>query len=211
MSARSAPRGAPPRARIAMSLALGLLAGAALAAAGEWALVGPRTEANTKLGGQLERLRAENRKTELMVADYDAFRRDAAEIERRFASALASVPTEAELAAALQDLERVAAASGVSLVRFAPGAPARAPAATPVKGGAAAAAPVQISARPISVVVRSGFRDFRALLERLSTYPRLLTVDGFTMKSSNAGGYTLEASIALKCYFKQTPPAAAAR
>lgn len=198
--------------RLLRPVLLGVVAGVIALSLFEWVVVQQRVRANTALASQLAAVRDENNQTEHVLADYESFKREAEKTERRFELAIDAVPTEAELAGALQDLESVTKAAGVSLVRFAPGvsrdtappapsSPARKPAqaASPVVGPA-------INARPLAVTVRCGFADYQSLLGRLATYPRLLTVEGFRMKSANTGGYTIEASLALNCYFKQAPP-----
>lgn len=178
----------------------GLAAGLLLAATGEWALVGSLAAENDELRGRLAALQTENAKIERMIADYETFKRDAAEIEARFATALEAVPSEAELTGALQDLEQVTRATGVDLVRFTPGALPRATKKPAGRGQTEA-----VAARPITIVVRSTFSDFRSLLDRIALYPRLLTVEGFSMRSTTNGRYTLEASVRLNCYYKQAP------
>jgi Tfp pilus assembly protein PilO len=153
----------------------------------------------------LAKLRDENAKTERMVADYDAFKRSAEQVDRDFDVAIAAVPEEAELASALEDVERVTAAAGVNLVRFTPSAAARgAKPATKAAGG------VALGARPVAILVRSSFSGYRDLLDRLATYPRLLTVERFAMRSSPSEDYSLEASITLNCYYKKAGEIAAA-
>jgi len=190
-------------------LLVGLLVGTMAIAVGEWAVIQPRAERNRVMLLQLDALRGENRRAEDLLADYKTFKHSAEEVEREYTAALDSVPTEAELAGALKDIETVTEAAGVSLVRFTPETKKDASAVRPAasKGGASPA-PV-ITTRPISVVVRCGFADYQSLLGRLATYPRLLTVEGFRMRSANCSGYTIEASISLNCYYKPTTPEAA--
>ena len=88
--------------------------------AADRAFVAPQSLTNDEIRAKLELLRIENERTERMIADYETFKRDAAEVERQFAVAVAAVPDQAELAGALEDLEGVTAASGMSLTRFTP-------------------------------------------------------------------------------------------
>jgi Tfp pilus assembly protein PilO len=189
------------RRAVVRATVVGALAAAAVFGMAEWLAFRSIASANHELRARLELLRLENERTEQMIARYDEFEREAEVAEAEFAAALAAVPTEAELAGALDDLERVTEASGVSLVRFTPGA--RPAPLTPGPTPASDAPPLQ--SRPISVSVRSGFREVRSLLERLAAYPRLLTVESFSMRSSNRGPYTLEASLGMSCYFKRPP------
>ena len=114
--------------------------------------------ANDEAEAALALIRADNDRTEQLLSDYDAFKRDAEDTERRFSQAIAAVPTEAELAGALQDLEGVTRDAGVSLVRFAPAAPRDNGSSrnTPVapKPGVPAQPQPSINARQIAVVVR---------------------------------------------------------
>jgi Tfp pilus assembly protein PilO len=190
------------RARL-LALAAGVAVGLVLAALCEWQVVQPLVAENERVAAELAAARSENERTEQMVADYETFKADAEAIERQFAVALEAVPTEAELAGALQDLERVAEASGVDLVRFSPTPPtSSANAAGDTHGG------VQVSAAPISVVVRADFATYKNLLARVASYPRLLAVDGFTVRAARSGSHTLEAALSLKGYYKQAPVAA---
>jgi Tfp pilus assembly protein PilO len=191
-----------PRPWSATAVLAGLFVGAVVYAAAELALLQPRAADNATLAAEVEVVRIDNARTEQMVGDYDAFRAEADRVEAEFRATLEAVPTEAELATALEDVEGVTAASGVSLVRFVPGAGAPAPPAATGSDG------VRIEARPITASVRCTFGEFRDLLGRLATYPRLLTVEGFTMKSATSGRFTIEATVAMNCYYKQAPPLA---
>lgn len=198
--------------RLTTAIAAGLAVAAVLYIAGEWALMQPRASENEDLVAKLEVLRIENARTEQMIAGYGDFKHEADEVERRFDTALAAVPTEAELASVLEDLEAVTSASGVSLVRFTPATAASPRAPAPAKSDAHAASParVTVESRPIAAVVRCGFDDYRELLARLASYPRLLTVESFSMKSAAAGRYTVEAAVEMNCYFKKAPAEALA-
>lgn len=179
-----------PRAIVA-----GLVLGTLALLASEWLVVRPRVEENAVARARLEVLEIENERTERMIADYERFKREAEEIEQQFAVAVEAVPSEAELAGALEDLEGVTTASGMRLVRFAPQADAPAP----------ASASAAIRSQPITIALRGTYVDFQRLLGRLAGYERLLTVEGFRMRSATAGPFTLEATVDLKCYFKQAP------
>ncbi len=193
-------------------IATGVIAGALAASLFGWFVVRPRMRANDEAEAALALIRADNDRTEQLLSDYDAFKRDAEDTERRFSQAIAAVPTEAELAGALQDLEGVTRDAGVSLVRFAPaalrdnGSSRNTPVAP--KPGVPAQPQPSINARQIAVVVRCGFGDYQSLLGRLASFPRLLTVEGFRMRSANRDGFTIEASLTLNCYYKQAPPIA---
>ncbi len=186
-----------PRSRALKAAVAGLAVASALYALGEWQLFQARAAENETLRAKLDLIRLDNANTEQMIAGYDDFKREADEVEARFATALAAVPTEAELAGALDDLQRVTAASGVSLVRFTPAAPSAKPASPPTAA---------VQARQITVAVRCSFDDYRELLARLAAYPRLLTVESFSLKGASAGEYSIDASIGLNCYFKKAPP-----
>lgn len=195
---RSLRRNQPnPRRRALRAIVAGLAAATVLYALVEWQLFQARAAENETLRAKLDLIRLDNANTEQMIADYDDFKTEADAVEARFATALAAVPTEAELAGALDDLQRVTAASGVSLVRFTPSAPTAKPVSPPTAA---------VQARPITVAVRCSFDDYRDLLTRLAAYPRLLTVESFSMKGASSGKYTIEASIGLNCYFKEAPP-----
>jgi Tfp pilus assembly protein PilO len=198
---KQATKGLSPRTK---ALVLAVVAGLALAGGVEVWLVAPAAETNASLQSELDRLTADNARTEEMIADYEQFKRDADEVQRRFDEAIAAVPSEAELAAALDDLQRVTEATGVYLVRFSPG-PAPTPRPAPAPGSPDAQQVPAVSARPIVAVVRSDFEGFRRLLVRLAEYPRLLTVEGFTMRPSTDQRFAVEASVSLNCYFKRTP------
>ena len=180
----------------------GIAAACAVFGAAEWQVMQERAAENARLAARRDALRIENARTEQMIVGYDEFARESDRLEREFAAALEAVPTEAELAGAVDDLERVAAASGVNLVRFVP--------ATPRAPGAKSGPAVTVQSRPITIGVRCAFDDYRELLSRLAAYPRLLTVESFSMKSASAGRYSLEATIGLNCYFKQVPAEAGA-
>ena len=193
-----------------------VVAGAALGTlmllVGEWSLVQPRVRANDDLRERVDALRVENARTETMIAEYERFKREAEEVERQFAAALESVPSEAELAGALEDLEQVTKASGVNLVRFTPQPAPRPPAARPATARSAvgkppvvAAPPVALQARSITIALRGRFAEVRGLLERLAGYERLLTVEGLKLRTATLGAYTLEATVDLKCYYKRLP------
>lgn len=201
----------PSRNLLLRSVAAGLLTGMAALAMFCWVVVSPRARANDEAAAALASLHEENERTERALADYEAFKRDADATDKRFTDAIAAVPTEAEFAGALQDIETLTKASGVSLVRFAPAAPSIPPAGPPKPGkspNGAVVAPV--TARPIAVVVRCGFDDFQSLLGRLAAYPRLLTVESFRMRGANRDGFTVEAALTLDCYYKPAPDAATA-
>jgi hypothetical protein len=191
-----------------------VVAGAALGTlvllVGEWSLVQPRVRANDDLRAKVDALRVENARTETMIAEYERFKREAEEVERQFAAALESVPSEAELAGALEDLEQVTKASGVNLVRFTPQPAPRPPIAKPATARPAAgkpavvtAPPVALQARSITIALRGRFAEVRGLLERLAGYERLLTVEGLKLRTATLGPYTLEATVDLKCYYKR--------
>ena len=191
-----------------------VVAGAALGTflllVGEWSLVQPRVHANDDLRAKVDALRVENARTETMIAEYERFKREAEEVERQFAAALESVPSEAELAGALEDLEQVTKASGVNLVRFTPQAAPRPPATRPATARSAAGKPpvvatppVALQARSITIALRGRFAEVRGLLERLAGYERLLTVEGLKLRTATLGPYTLEATVDLKCYYKR--------
>jgi len=204
------------------AIGIGLAVGAVLFAIGDYTLVWGTTDAVANMRTQLAALESDNGKIEAMVepSAYEAFKQQCAEEEKEFQTALEAVPSEAELAAALKDLENVMGSTGVNMIRFTPGpapakpAPAPAPDATPGKPGEAPAPPqVQISARPIEVEVAANFRSYQALLNALAGNQRLLTVEGFTMSTLPGGSdarsrVTLKAKLALKGYFKQIPEAA---
>lgn len=180
-----------------LAVLLGALVGLAAWGGAEATTLGTKAEANGRERAKLEALKAENARTEAMIADYDRFEQEAARTEAEYAVAIAAVPTEAELAGALDDLQRVTAASGVSLARFSP---------RPAAPGAPNA--LGLESRPIDLSLRCGFPEYRALLRRLAEYPRLLTVESFAMRSANDGPYTIEATVGLNCYFKPAPAAA---
>jgi Tfp pilus assembly protein PilO len=186
----------------------GLLAGVALLGLAEWLSFGARARANADLATRLGTLQAENARTEEMIARYDEFEREADRIEAEYQSALLAVPTEAELAGALDDLERVTGSAGVELVRFVPG-----PLAAPKPNAPTTAAPTgpAIQSRPITAVVRCSFAGFRDLLGRLAAYPRLLTVESFAMRPATDGRYSVETTVAMNCFYKQAPDAARRR
>lgn len=201
---RSPRRNHPsPRSTALKAIVAGLAAAAVLYGLGEWQLFQARAAENETLRARLDLIRLDNANTELMIADYDDFKSEADAVEARFATALSAVPTEAELAGALDDLQRVTAASGVSLIRFTPSGSTATPASSPTAPPASSAA---VHARQITVAVRCSFDAYRDLLARLAAYPRLLTVESFSMKGASAGEYTIEASIGLNCYFKEAPP-----
>jgi Tfp pilus assembly protein PilO len=179
------------------TLVTGLVLGTLAFLACEWLVVRPRAQANDEARARLEVLKIENERTERMIAEYESFKRDAAEIEQQFAVAVEAVPSEAELASALEDLEGVTTASGMRLVRFSPQPSAPRSASAPP--------PAAIESQPITIALRGTYVDFQRLLGRLAGYERLLTVEGFRMRSATAGRFTLEATVDLKCYFKRVP------
>lgn len=174
----------------------------------EFFLVQPASADNQRLASELASLSEENRRTEAMVANYEQFRDEAARVEAEYAETLSAIPSEAELAAALNDLEDVTRASGVKLIGFTPSKVPPKPAAT--SGASTAAPPSPVDSRQIAVAVHSRYDALHALLDRLATYPRLLTVESFSVRSANAEGYTAEATLTLNCYFKVAPQPAAA-
>jgi Tfp pilus assembly protein PilO len=200
-----------PNARrsIVLAASFGVLAG--LVAWGALEVIAIRSLAADadRLSSELQAVRDENSRTESMIANYEAFRVEAERVEADYADALAAVPSEAELAAALADVERVTGASGVKLVAFEPGKPA--PIAAVAKAPTATGDPAPsatVEARPVAVVIHSRYEPTQLLLDRLATYPRLLTVESFSLRSHNSGAYTTEASLILNCYYKVAPPTA---
>jgi Tfp pilus assembly protein PilO len=195
----------------AVAAALGLLAGLLMWCALEFVSIRPLATDADRLAAELQAVRDENGRTESMIANYEAFRVEAERVEADYADALAAVPSEAELAAALADVERVTGASGVRLVAFEPAKLAPKPAAAiPTNATGAPAPQAVVEARPVAVVIHSRYEPTQSLLDRLATYPRLLTVESFTLRSHNTGAYTTEASLTLNCYYKVAPPAATA-
>lgn len=199
------------RRTAAVAAALGLLAGLFIWGVLEFVSIRPLAADADRLAAELQAVRDENGRTESMIANYETFRLEAERVEADYSDALAAVPSEAELAAALADVERVTGASGVKLVAFEPGK--QAPKAAVAKAPTAAGAPepqATVEARPVAVVIHSRYEPTQSLLDRLATYPRLLTVESFSLRSHNTGTFTTEASLILNCYYKVAPPAATA-
>lgn len=195
------------RRSIVLAACLGVLAGLFTWGVLEFVVIGPLAADADRLSSDLQAVRDENSRTESMIANYEAFRVEAERVEADYAEALSAVPSEAELAAALADIERVTGASGVKLVAFEPAKQASKAAVT--KGTTASGAPAPqptIEARPVAVVIHSRYEPTQSLLDRLSTYPRLLTVESFSLRPHNTAGYTTEASLTLNCYYKVAPP-----
>ncbi len=199
-------KGPGRRRTVALAAGLGVVAGLLAWAALEIGLIRPLASEADRLAAELQRVRDDNGRTEAMIANYEAFRREAESVEAEYAEALAAVPSEAELAAALADVERVTGASGVRLVAFEPAkATPKQPSPVPATGEEPPISQPVVEARPVSVVIHTRYEPTQALLDRLATYPRLLTVESFSLKSHNSGAYTTEASMTLNCYFKTAP------
>lgn len=199
------------RRTTAVAAALGLLAGLLVWGVLEFVSIRPFAADADRLAAELQAIRDENGRTESMIANYEAFRVEAERVEADYADALAAVPSEAELAAALTDVERVTGASGVRLVAFEPAKLALKPAVAKSSNAAGAPAPpAAVEARPVAVMIHSRYEPMQSLLDRLATYPRLLTVESFSLRSHNTGTFTTEASLTLNCYYKVAPPAATA-
>ncbi len=194
------------RRTVALAAGLGVVAGLLSWVALEIGLIRPLASEADRLATELQRVRDDNGRTEAMIANYEAFRREAESVEAEYAEALAAVPSEAELAAALADVERVTGAAGVRLVAFEPAkATPKPPPPMPATGQEPAVSQPVVEARPVSVVIHTRYEPTQALLDRLATYPRLLTVESFSLKSHNSGAFTTEASLTLNCYFKTAP------
>lgn len=199
------------RRTTAVAAALGLLAGLLIWGVLEFVSIRPLSADADRLAAELRAVRDENGRTESMIANYETFRLEAERVEADYSDALAAVPSEAELAAALADVERVTGASGVKLVAFEPAKVAPKPAVAKSSNAQRAPAPqAAVEARPVSVVIHSRYEPTQSLLDRLATYPRLLTVESFSLRSHNTGAFTTEASLILNCYYKVAPPAATA-
>ncbi|MCC6743951.1 MAG: hypothetical protein IT175_08820 [Acidobacteria bacterium] len=197
--------------------------GVLLAAGGEFAMVRAKAAETASLRTMLQAKSRENADLEAIIGTpeaYDAFKAQCDAELLEFDEALAAVPSEQELAAALTDLEGVMKASGVNLVSFSPGkatapaAPATDKPADPkpkaTDPSAAPQAAPAIQARPIDVTVLASFRSYQALLNALAGHPRVLTTEGFTMTSSTERPpYTIKSKLALKVYFKGVAPEAA--
>ncbi len=100
-------KGPGRRRTVALAAGLGVVAGLLAWAALEIGLIRPLASEADRLAAELQRVRDDNGRTEAMIANYEAFRREAESVEAEYAEALAAVPSEAELAAALADVERV--------------------------------------------------------------------------------------------------------
>lgn len=175
----------------------------------EYVAIRPLSADADRLAVELKAVRDENGRTEAMIANYEAFRLEAERVEADYAEALAAVPSEAELAAALADVERVTGASGVKLVAFEPAkVTPKPPVAKAPDAATASTPPVPVEARSVSVRIHSRYEPTQSLLDRLAGYPRLLTVESFTLRALNTGVYTTEASLTLNCYYKVAPAAA---
>ncbi len=199
------------RRTTAVAAALGLLAGLLIWGVLEFVSIRPLAADADRLAAELQAVRDENGRTESMIANYETFRLEAERVEAEYSDALAAVPSEAELAAALADVERVTGASGVKLVAFEPAKISPKPSVAKSSNAAGAPAPqAAVEARPVSVVIHSRYEPTQSLLDRLATYPRLLTVESFSLRSHNTGAFTTEASLILNCYYKVAPPAATA-
>lgn len=206
---KNSARREEPNARrsIVLAACFGVLAGLLAWGALEFVAIRPLSADADRLASELQAVRDENGRTESMIANYEAFRVEADRVEADYAEALAAVPSEAELAAALSDVERVTGASGVKLVAFEPGklAPKPVVAKAPTVTGAPAPS-ATVEARSVAVLIHSRYEPTQQLLDRLATYPRLLTVESFSLRSHNTGAYTTEASLILNCYYKVAPP-----
>ena len=204
--------------RLVRPLIAGLAAGLLLGALGDYLVVWPESAKAANRRTQLAALARENEDLESLIGTpeaYDAFKRSCDAEQQQFDQALSIVPSEAELAAALEDLRSVMTRAKVDLVSFTP-------APLPPPGPAAAKPspkpgqpvppppPIQIQARTIDVTARADFRSYQALLAALAGNQRLLTTEGFSMQSIPAErGFTLRSRMTIRCYFKTFPPAPA--
>ena len=170
---------------------LGLLA----AGVGEYLVVRPLAKERDDKRALRATIEAKNRENEAVLVGYEAFLREKADVDRRFESVTAAVPTDAELASVLDSIGSLAAESGMHLVNFTPDPPKK-------PGGAA------LEQRTARFLVRGGFDGLKRFVRLLGEYPRMLTVGSVTVKTSAQEGFTLEAAVAITCYFKATPQAA---
>lgn len=200
-------------------LLAGLAAGLVLFALGDWAIVWGLSTKAANRRTQLAALARENADLEALIGTpeaYDEFKRACEQEQQQFDQALSVVPSEAELASALEDLREVMERTKVDLVSFTPApapqpSPAK-PASKPAAPGAVPVAPppFQLQARAIDVTCRADFRGYQALLSALAGNQRLLTTEGFSMQSiPMERGFTLRSRMSLRCYFKAVPAAAA--
>lgn len=195
------------RRAIVIAAVAGVTAGLAAWGALEVTVIRPLRQDGDRVETGLRAVRDEIGRTEAMIANYEAYRAEAESVESEYAEALSAVPSEAELAAALADVERVTGASGIRLVAFEPAKAAPKPAATASpNGGTAAPLPPAVQARPVAVILHSRYEPTQSLFDRLARYPRLLTVESFTLRSIGTGTFTTEAALTLNCYYKVAPP-----
>jgi Tfp pilus assembly protein PilO len=138
---------------------------------------------------------AENRANEAVLVGYEAFLREKGDVDRRFEAAISAVPTDAEMASVLDSIGALAAQARMHLVSFTPDVQ-KPPSGAPLEP------------RSARFLVRGGFDQLKTFVRSLGDYPRLLTIESISVKTSAKEGYTLEAAVAITCYFKKTPIAA---
>ncbi|GEA88802.1 hypothetical protein [Cellulomonas cellasea] len=186
----------------------------AMLAAAWFLLVSPTVATASESREQTESVRAQNDLLELQLAQLEADFAKLPEHKAELAALRVQIPTRAELAAFLRQLDEVAKASGVTVMSVTPSAPTAvvpavsvaapvAPATTePAEGGAtdpattapAPAGPAPLTGFvqvPVSITVLGGYEPTLAFVDALQRASRLFLVTGLRatgQKVAEGGG-----------------------
>lgn len=155
---------------------------------GSWYFVTPKTEQLEQAEQREDSLRDEFERKQNKVANLDAYKKQLAEMEKRFGKLLRQLPSQTEVPELLNDISRTRQASGLEEKLFKPRPETRQD---------------FYAVLPNDLRVVGSFHELGTFVSGVAALPRIVTLDGVTIKPVKSNGNfqgRLRMSVTAKTY-----------